>query len=846
MDISLSLSHPRNGDSSTATSPVHQYLFQLRTPVESLESLEQLLLEPLTALNVVPHGFKPATHVSLQPSEVLKIIPTIQDIILNNILPTWFLPIQEAGHKTLLKQLFCPSLSQSKKPIVKILSESQTAEFSKISVSGLTTLISLDCQVGRDTSTPARRKVGENARILRGIFGKLVAGKEDDELWGAITAIVCGSGRIWDFAIARAVVSWVADLQDSKVDEAALRKLLDTTMVLWTNPEHIRHALLSQHRYTTSLVLIILAAMPSPPMHLALSSPFISSITTYLTHLDDSIRRCGMLTAEIVATRCGQKLAFEGWEAKGDIFDWARVMRGWKNDWDVEGFQEDSDIAQEEEMRDEAELEEKKEKRTPERAPPDSDDESMSGYSSEDSSRPPSPTNEEMDEFERDPTLRVGRSKPIPRPFYLPQLIELLRSDKDDKEAVERVEIALSNAEGLIRRKKGFGLELEENAAELTMALTRLRNTYDLETFDENRQGALIALIECCPRQTAQTLIEQFFTNQYTTHDRITFLTSLAIGARSLAGLPVPPSSVPRAPQFPSKMLPPALHRRYATPEEHQLVGEEGSVQKMLGGITKGLLEESKEEAEEAVKGHPDVVRQKMLRLGTSKKGLGRVGIQEVSSSGSSLSKPSKAIPKPNPDAYTAIAAEHFIMPLINHMWMHLRDASTRTGRGGTGTDVIFDVLVLSQFVGTLGVLVYAARFSPTFLAVIAPAALEMGLTLGNRRVSMAEISSTQNSASTSNSTPNASLLLSSLSLTHIILSGSVSLDSGRTLALEHTVLLKAAGAWAGEVLDAVERGRKVEGGGGAVETRLGAAAAGVVIGVEKVTGKWGGGMGGF
>jgi len=175
-----------------------------------------------------------------------------------------------------------------------------------------------------------------------------------------------------------------------------------------------------------------------------------------------------MLTAEIVAHKCDKKLAFEGWDAKGETFDWARDMRDWKNDWGMEGYGEQGmkntvqtpaadvtpQMAQEKEGR----------HRSPKhQEPPDSDDESMSGYSSDNnSSRPPSPTTEEMEEFERDPTLRVGRSKPIPRPVYLQQLVALFRNEKDDKDAVERIEVALNNAEILVRRKKGFGFELSE------------------------------------------------------------------------------------------------------------------------------------------------------------------------------------------------------------------------------------------------------------------------------------------------------------------------------------------------------------------------------------------------
>ena len=53
----------------------------------------------------------------------------------------------------------------------------------------------------------------------------------------------------------------------------------------------------------TSLLLLNINQFPAPsPAHeLALSPPFVRSISTYISHLDPSVRRCGMLVAEEVA-----------------------------------------------------------------------------------------------------------------------------------------------------------------------------------------------------------------------------------------------------------------------------------------------------------------------------------------------------------------------------------------------------------------------------------------------------------------------------------------------------------------------------------------------------------------
>lgn len=213
----------------------------------------------------------------------------------------------------------------------------------------------------------------------------------------------------------------------------------------------------------TSFLIIILAALHEPPNHLTLSPPFISSISTYLMDSDEAIRRCGMLVAEVVAGRCGQKLAFEGWHGKGETFTWATKMRGWVNDWQLPGYTEEFEAEAEEPsgLKDElsTEVMQTQSPSIPHQAA-DSDDESLSGYSSSpNSSRTPSPSPSELAEIEKDPSLRVGRSKPIVKPVYLAQLVSMLRME-DDKDIVERIEIALSSAESLIRRKKGFGFEL--------------------------------------------------------------------------------------------------------------------------------------------------------------------------------------------------------------------------------------------------------------------------------------------------------------------------------------------------------------------------------------------------
>ena len=61
---------------------------------------------------------------------------------------------------------------------------------------------------------------------------------------------------------------------------------------------------------------------------------------------------------------------------------------------------------------------------------------------------------------------------PIARPVYLVQLVVLQHTDKNINEGeAECVDVALTCAEGLIRQKKGFGLEPSASAIELIHAM---------------------------------------------------------------------------------------------------------------------------------------------------------------------------------------------------------------------------------------------------------------------------------------------------------------------------------------------------------------------------------------
>lgn len=226
----------------------------------------------------------------------------------------------------------------------------------------------------------------------------------------------------------------------------------------------------------TSLLLLAVCSLPASSKsleRLALNSTFISGVGAYISHLDQSVRRCGMLAAEVVAAKAGKALDFGDWDGEDVSKPWTRHIRTLlaQRDADAEPDEAASggDLGETKEAAEQigntppsVQLAPRAAVEIINSAGYDSDD-SLTGYASPDSSRANSPTPSELEEIERDPTIHVGIKK-IPRPVYLAQLGELLRPSTgqkyDEKQEAEMMEMALSCAEELIRRKRDYGLEL--------------------------------------------------------------------------------------------------------------------------------------------------------------------------------------------------------------------------------------------------------------------------------------------------------------------------------------------------------------------------------------------------
>ncbi|KAJ7694168.1 telomere length regulation protein-domain-containing protein [Mycena rosella] len=692
---------------------------------------------------------------------------------------------------------------------------------------------SLDAKSGTDSSSRQRAMVKRESRLVLGLLGPVVS--DDTELWESVSAVILS--REWSEAHARIFVCWVAGPQ---IDLTALEILLNCVVDMWSSPDHVKHSLLNHHRYVTTLLLVTLSYFPpSYPelLSLALSPAFISGVGRYIGHLDSAVRRCGMLAAEVVASLSGKKLDFGDWEGDEGEKVWAKRVRGLLKARDV-----DANLGDLEEVPPSAEDIDIQEISTPGiqsartsqatadvEAGYDSDD-SLSGYVSQSSSRSVSPTPSELAEIEKDPTLSVGLKK-VPPPVYLAQLGALIRPagslKVDENQQADEVEMGLNCAEELIRKKKGYGTELEENAVNLVHGLVGLQNNYELEGFSAKRQGALNALVSCSPRTAAPCIIEEFFKNQYSTDQRYAMLNALALGARELASLSVPPSSVPQSRiAFPSKTLHTHLHRMYL---EDNI--QEGVLPQILDDISREALNR---DAETNVDKVPELVRERRLRVQKPP------GVTEVER------HRTFHVPLKQNMTFNEVAAQYFTAPLINRFWLFFRDEQTREERTahqdgrqryqGAGTGLILNPIVLSHFLATLAILVHASKNAPEWLAVIGPDALELAITVGTKPVSTMEADDEEILGSKSKE---ASVLSTALELALVVLDGCLELDGGRALGLDHTALLLGVGEWATAVFSRLEKGAKMEGGGGVQEVKLKRAAAGVLLKVDSLTSRW-------
>jgi telomere length regulation protein len=278
-------------------------------------------------------------------------------------------------------------------------------------------------------------------------------------------------------------------------------------------------------------------------------------------------------------------------------------------------------------------------------------------------------------EDETDDPTEINRDKPT-APVYIRDLIAGLR----DNENYDRHQLALSTAASLIRRKTNFGTEVIDHIEELASILTGLQDNFELSEFNEQRQQALIAVLLARPGPMAQWFAASFFSGDYSLMQRVAMLTTLGLGARELARLKdhATENLIPVAPAFPSKTLPPNLHKIYAE--------NTNPVARITNSLTKQLLSPIAAEAADQLSG-PNILKVRTF---------------------SSRMEVEKRRSKPISNELAKIVADNFFFPLTGRWWMNVRSS----GSGGLYTSSH----LLPPFLHTLALLLNAS--GPNTLAL--------------------------------------------------------------------------------------------------------------------------------
>jgi telomere length regulation protein len=306
---------------------------------------------------------------------------------------------------------------------------------------------------------------------------------------------------------------------------------------------------------------------------------------------------------------------------------------------------------------------------------------------------------------------------------------------------------------------------------------------------------------------------------------RSAILTALSMAARETAGFStLPRPNIPKRVDFPSKVLPPALHDRYLTEQDVRGAAHAGLLLKAGKENVMNLVLKKKG----ATDSSQAVSRQRQLRPGNPPASSAR-GLNAIAESAETPVIPFKDI-----------AAEYFILPMINRFWTYFQDELARESRAAqgrrgfaTGTGMILSPMALSHFISALTIMLHAAQHSPAFLAILAPEGLELAIALGTQMGLGLE-----DGPASEDAPPEleSDVVGASLELALVCLSGSKELDGGRSLVREHITSVMAAGEWASGVFGKEQKGESTTTHkGGGREDRIRRTAASVVITVKDV-----------
>lgn len=703
----------------------------------------------------------------------------------------------------------------------------------------------------------------------------VVSSNDDDEESGRtnLVAILCGASndsscRAWSPLMTRTLVHLLLREDPSLI---TLDTVLRHAVKIWM--QQAKSASWDEEVCLTTLLVLLIAALPSSSptiTSLSTSPDFILGVSKHLEHLSPSVRRLGMLVAEVVSERAGKALSFgtRAWDGRGEGREEARVLRAAaisfpSRDMEVNLSKDDllSAMSLQEAQSEVAVVPSKivVRKRTaptsrtlPERKPAPTrramvqeiDAEVGSHGSSaaektpalpsllnisstqprvsivalsddEQSSSSESDSSEDDAEAAKDPTddltgedKAFGMGTPTKKKKnQQPPIYVAELAPLLRQNEFDSIRMALRHAEPLISRKAGWGGEVNENAVDVCLALCALQNNFSIASFDQRRLAALTALVVASPVRVAPCLAEQYFVHQYSMAQRIAMLNALAFGAAQLATGTKDNSPISGG----KKAIASAYNGNVLAQEFAQLA-----------------MTRARAEGEERM---PEIKREQALMVNTPSTTLNGPKANRKQNNVGQLR-----------NGYLAVAASNFIFPLVNRLWAHLQDNNTVTRRSrylGSGRSIIDMPFLMGALLDTLAVLCHYAQHEPHFRDEIVPEVVQLVLTLS--RVHLTQAAATMQGISSSETDDGnddgggsrSTVLGAGASLILVLLDAAWQLDFGASLARQHATLLLEVQHWASAIFE-VAQGGATDRSVGATD-RSGRVSAAILLRINEV-----------
>ncbi|KAA8905695.1 hypothetical protein TRICI_005247 [Trichomonascus ciferrii] len=291
---------------------------------------------------------------------------------------------------------------------------------------------------------------------------------------------------------------------------------------------------------------------------------------------------------------------------------------------------------------------------------------------------------DDAEDSDDDPTL--SKKEKVGPPMYIKDLLEYLRVEDYEKQ-----KLGIENAAGLIIQKAKFGQELEFYSQELASVLAGLKDTYEIDSYNEKKLEAMKSLVAACPTIVPQHLTTLLFEGDFSLQQRLALLSGITLGARELR-------TGKQDNVFPGKQLPPALEKAFGieqSKEKDKASGPQKAIDSLTSELQRGLLKDTAQQAEDVL-GGPKVLR-------VSRK------LQKEREVGKPIS---------TYNLYSKVASKNFVFPLTGQ-WHR------SNGIRGLGT---YSSILKAHFLKSLALLLHAAYPSAPDLPDMTTELLEIAL----------------------------------------------------------------------------------------------------------------------